>query len=326
MEAKKESPESPNPFCVWGVVNATPDSFFDGGRFYAQDKFLPELAVSHAQDLLAQGANVLDIGGASSRPGSVDVPEKEELARVLPLLTALSAIQQTTPAAETPFSPFSSAPLLSVDTWRASVAFAALQAGANIINDISGALWDPAMLDVLVTHKPYYVLMHCQGRPECMQKMPIYASVVDEVLAFLEKRMDVLVRAGLPEERIILDTGIGFGKTLAHNLALIRHTDKFLALGRPLLVGISQKSFFEDLLALPKDQRSHATGIATALLASRGIRHHRVHDVAGAVQALRLAHAFMPEQPDFNTPAFCPPSMASGAMSGGVVCQAGESV
>lgn len=313
MTEKEESLETQNPFCVWGVINTTPDSFFDGGRFYGQgngNTLCPDLALSHALELVAQGAQVLDIGGASSRPGAADVPEKEEQARVLPLVQALVAqlkspapsLSLSVPAANAvsnlctrafPFAPCAS-PLLSVDTWRASVAKTALEAGAAIINDISGALWDSAMENILAEYKPFYVLMHSKGKPVAMQNAPSYTSVVEEVLAFFEMRMEALVCKGLPESRIILDIGIGFGKSLEHNLILLQNIEKFLALGRPLLVGLSQKSLFGDLLGLAKGQRSEATAIAVALLASRGVVHHRVHNVLSAVQALRLTHAFAP--------------------------------
>ncbi len=324
MTKKEESLETQIPFCVWGVVNTTPDSFFDGGRFYGQgtgNTLCPDLAFFHALELLAQGAHVLDIGGASSRPGAADVPEKEEMERVIPLVQALAAHLQT-PAASFSSSPFCPAfsaphevrppvfpfapcasPLLSVDTWRASVAHAALQAGAAIINDISGALWDSAMPDVLAEHKPFYVLMHSQGKPVAMQHAPSYTSVVEDVLAFFETRMETLVLKGLPENRIILDVGIGFGKSLEHNLALLQSLEIFAGLGRPLLVGLSQKSLFGDLLGLAKDQRTEATNIAVALLASRGVVHHRVHNAQSAVQALRLAQAFIPAPLSLLSPA-----------------------
>ena len=147
------------------------------------------------------------------------------------------------------------------------------------------------MLEAVAAHRPGYVLMHCQGRPGTMQDAPAYANVTDEVLAFFEERMDALVRAGLPEEHILLDPGIGFGKRLEHNLALLRGMERLFSLGRPVLLGISQKSMFGDLLGLDRTERGEATDIVTALMAARGVAHHRVHDVASAVQALRLTDA-----------------------------------
>ena len=273
---------TPSRFTLWGVVNVTPDSFFDGGR---HPSF--ESAFSHARRLAADGARVLDLGGASSRPGAQDVPSDDEMRRVLPLVRALSEGRGRRIPPDT---------LLSVDTWRTDVAAAVLEAGADIINDISAGLWEPAMTDVLAQYRPGYVLMHCRPgmRPGTMQKDPHYGNVVDEVMAFLEARMTALVKAGLPEENIILDPGIGFGKTAEHNCALLSSMEKLLSLGRPVLLGVSNKSLFGELLGLDVTRRIEATSVCTALLASRGVTHHRVHDVASARRALTLAEHFTP--------------------------------
>lgn len=268
---------------VWGIVNITPDSFYDGGSHST-----PESALEHARLLHGQGADVLDLGGASSRPGAADVSAEEEIRRVLPVLSSLLREREAPPAAGGTRQGF---PLISVDTWRAAVARAVLEAGADIINDISAFAWEPDMLEAVAAHRPGYVLMHCQGRPGTMQDAPAYANVTDEVLAFFVERMDALVRAGLPEEHILLDPGIGFGKRLEHNLALLRGMERLFSLGRPVLLGISQKSMFGDLLGLDRTERGEATDIVTALMAARGVAHHRVHDVASAVQALRLTDA-----------------------------------
>lgn len=305
------------PFYLWGIVNTTPDSFFDGG-LYAQ----PEKALAHALRLAEEGAAVLDIGAASSRPGSADVPASEELERLLPVLTALRAHWPNRAKAQT-FSadsaqsalepPARTPPLLSVDTWRAAVAAAVLQAGADIINDISAAEWEPELVEVLADYKPVYVLMHSQGRPGFMQTAPHYADVVTEVFAFFERRLNALVRAGLPEDHIFLDPGIGFGKNLEHNCALLAQVKVFERLGRPVLMGLSNKSLFKDFWV---EQRLHEPGagqaesfraeaakaeekkiraelslVATAKLALDGVRHHRVHDVAAARQAILLVQA-----------------------------------
>ena len=192
---------TPSRFTLWGVVNVTPDSFFDGGR---HPSF--ESAFSHARRLAADGARVLDLGGASSRPGAQDVPPDDEMRRVLPLVRALSEGRGRRTPPDT---------LLSVDTWRTSVAAAVLEAGADIINDISAGVWEPEITDVLAQYRPGYVLMHCRPgmTPGTMQNDPRYENVLDEVIAFLEARMTALVKAGLPEENIMLDPGIGFGKT-----------------------------------------------------------------------------------------------------------------
>lgn len=276
--------DTPSRFTLWGIVNVTPDSFFDGGRHETCAE-----ALAHAVKLLADGARILDLGGASSRPGAADVPAEEEARRVLPLVRELAGRRGEDPGipAET---------LLSVDTWRASVAEAALDAGADIINDISGCAWEPRLREIVSSFRPGYVLMHCLPgtTPGTMQRDPRYANVVDEVARFFESSMAALVRAGLPEENIILDPGIGFGKTAAHNASLLAGMERFQALGRPVLLGVSQKSLFGTLLGLETGERGEATSVCTALLAARGVSHHRVHDVAAARRALVLAEHFTP--------------------------------
>ncbi len=274
---------TPSRFTLWGVVNVTPDSFFDGGRHNR-----PEDALAHAEHLAESGARVLDLGGASSRPGAEDVPAEEESARVMPLLRALIRLRAESALPE--------ASLFSVDTWRASVAVDALEAGADIINDISACLWEPQLLEVVSTFRPGYVLMHCLPgtTPGTMQKDPCYGDVVDDVLHFFEERMNALVKAGLPEEHIILDPGIGFGKTAEHNCALLAGMERLEALNRPVLLGVSNKSLFGALLGLAVTDRTESTNVCTALLAARGVFHHRVHDVTSARRALTLAEHFTP--------------------------------
>lgn len=257
---------------VVGIVNVTPDSFFDGGSH-------PDTAtaVAHALRLAGEGADMLDVGGESTRPGAPALSLEDELARVIPVVRDLAGALPGVP--------------LSVDTYKAGCAAAALAAGAVVVNDISACAFDPGLVDVLATHKPGYVLMHSQGRPETMQLGPRYDDVVEEILAFFEDRLGVLVRAGLPEDRVVLDPGIGFGKRVEHNVAILRHLDRFLTLGRPLYLGLSNKALFGALLDLPVGERGPATAVASALAAVRGARIHRVHDVAGVRQALRLATA-----------------------------------
>jgi dihydropteroate synthase len=180
---------------------------------------------------------------------------------------------------------------VSVDTRKAGCALAALDAGALIVNDVSACAFDPELLAVLVARKPGYVLMHSQGDPETMQRDPRYGDVVEEVLAFFEEKLAWLVRAGLPEDRVVLDPGIGFGKRPEHNLALLRRLDRFLLLGRPLYLGLSNKSLFGALFGLPVAARGPATAVASALAVAKGARIHRVHDVAQVGLALRLATA-----------------------------------
>ena len=269
----------PAPFLLAGIINATPDSFYDGGRHFA-----PAVAVSRGRELAQQGAQILDIGGESTRPGAQQVPEADELARVVPVIRALAEH----------FGPGSVAgpgPVLAVDTYKAKVAAAALEAGAAIVNDVSACRFDPALLDVLAQHKPGYVLMHSQGEPRTMQHNPNYGDVVDDICAFFEERLAVLVAAGVPEANIVLDPGIGFGKLLEHNLAILRGIERFGRLGRPLYLGLSNKSLWGALLGLKAQDRQQATAVVTALLVARGVLVHRVHEVALSHQAAQVAAA-----------------------------------
>lgn len=275
----------PKPFLVAGIVNITPDSFSDGGRYQRTDA-----ALAHARALAAEGADILDIGGESTRPGAADVPASEEAARVLPVVAALLADRGQSQADGAP----AISPAISVDTVKAPVAAAVLEAGAEIINDVSGCAFDPAMVDVLGQYRPGYVLTHSQGRPQDMQDNPRYDDVLAEVLAFFEERLRQLTAAGLPEERVVLDPGIGFGKTLEHNLTLLRGLGRFSSLGRPVYVGLSRKSFLGQLLGLPVQQRTTATQVATSLAALAGAGIHRVHDVALTIQTLALTRAALP--------------------------------
>lgn len=265
--------KTPSPFGVMGIVNLTPDSFYDGGVHH-----MPPAGLEHALTLLEQGADILDLGAESSRPGAAELPPDEEIQRLAPVLMGLRR--------QAPWA------TVSVDTYHAATAAAVLEQGAVIINDISACAFDPGLLDVLVQYKPGYVLMHSQGRPETMQHNPRYEDVRREVREFFERNLARLVRAGLPEDRIVLDPGIGFGKTLAHNLELLAHPEDWLGFGRPVLMALSMKSVFGGLLSLPPARRGAATVAATALLRARGIFWHRVHHVADARQALAVATAF----------------------------------
>lgn len=287
MAARQEwhGPRGPIPLAesggIIGIVNLTPDSFYDGGRHADAPAGL-----DHARRLLAEGADVVDLGGESSRPGSAPVTADTEQARVLPVLKALLA------------APGQAGPVVSVDTWRASTAAAALEAGATIVNDISATAFDPGLVDVLVQYRPAYVLMHCQGTPATMQAAPHYDNVCEDVAAFFEREMARLVRAGLPEENILLDPGIGFGKKACHNLALMAHPESWSRLGRPSLMALSMKTVFGDLLGLPMGERGTATQVATALCAQRGYLWHRVHEVKATRETLKLALALRRSRPD----------------------------
>ncbi len=265
--------KTPSPFGVMGIVNLTPDSFYDGGVHH-----MPPAGLEHALTLLEQGADILDLGAESSRPGAAELPPDEEIQRLAPVLMGLRH--------QAPWA------TVSVDTYHAATAASVLEQGAVIINDISACAFDPGLLDVLVQYKPGYVLMHSQGRPQTMQHNPRYEDVRREVREFFERNLARLVRAGLPEDRIVLDPGIGFGKTLAHNLELLAHPEDWLGFGRPVLMALSMKSVFGGLLSLPPARRGAATVAATALLRARGVFWHRVHHVADARQALAVATAF----------------------------------
>ena len=298
----------PAPFLVAGIVNVTPDSFFDGGRFLH-----PDSALEQGRHLAAAGAHILDVGGESTRPGAASVAEAEELARVVPVVSGLvglaglagqdasgaEALPTAVTLADISAGPASGpviSPVISVDTYKANVAEQALSAGAAIINDISACRFDPGLLDVLAQQRPGYVLMHSLGRPGTMQIDPRYDDVVGEILRFFEERLAVLTRAGLPEANIVLDPGIGFGKLLEHNLAILRGLKRFGALGRPLYVGLSNKSLWGQLLGLEPGQRQTATAVATGLLVARGVLVHRVHNVASAHQAALVALALAEQE------------------------------
>lgn len=271
----------PAPFLLAGIINATPDSFYDGGRHLA-----PAAAVSQGVRLAEEGAHILDVGGESTRPGAAEVPLAEELRRVVPVVRELAAMPgRQWDGLDGSF------PVIAVDTYKAGVAAAALEAGAVIVNDVSACRFDPALLDVVAQMKPGYVLMHSQGEPRTMQNDPRYGDVVDDICAFFEERLAVLVRAGLPEDRIALDPGIGFGKRLEHNLAVLQGIERFGKFGLPLYMGLSNKSLWGKLLGLGPQERVQATAVATALLVARGVLVHRVHEAASAGQAARVAVA-----------------------------------
>jgi dihydropteroate synthase len=255
---------------IAGIVNVTPDSFYDGGLHDTV-----EAAVAHGLRLFREGADILDVGGESTRPGAASVAAAEEIRRVVPVIAGLTRALPEVPVA--------------VDTYRAGCAAAALAAGAVIVNDISACSFDPGLLEVVAGEKPGYVLMHSLGRPDVMQADPRYEDVVAEILAFFETKLARLVAAGLPEEHVVLDPGIGFGKRPEHNLAILRQLDRFAVLGRPVYLGLSNKSFFGALLDLPVGERTQATALASALCSARGARIHRVHAVAPVKMALRLA-------------------------------------
>jgi len=270
-----------------GVLNVTPDSFSDGGLFLDA-----HAAVAHARELIGQGADILDVGGESTRPGAEPVSAADELRRVLPVIEELADAVGGAPGDP-------GAGRISIDTSKASVARAAVQAGASIVNDVTALRGDPLMAEVVAEGGCECCLMHMLGSPRTMQSDPVYRDVVDDVRAFLSERMAYAVRAGVPEDRILLDPGIGFGKTVAHNLLLLQRLDELVALGRPVLVGTSRKSFLGRIQAEaagegePVGVAGRLPGtIATSVLAyERGARILRVHDVAPVRAALAVAAA-----------------------------------
>ena len=257
---------------VMGILNVTPDSFSDGGLFYE-----PGAAIRRGLELVEQGADLLDIGGESTRPRSNPVPQEEEWRRVGGVIETLGR-QVDVP--------------LSIDTMKPEVARKALEAGASIVNDVSG-MRDPAMVRVVSAAQAGAVVMHMLGNPKTMQEHPQYADVVGEVRAFLADRIAVLRAAGVPREAIAIDPGIGFGKSIEHNLALLRGLDELAALGQPVVVGLSRKSFIGSLGAGEKGERLPGSLAAAALAVSRGAAVVRAHDVLETVRAMRVADALV---------------------------------
>jgi dihydropteroate synthase len=251
---------------VMGILNVTPDSFSDGGNYPT-----PEAALARARLLVFDGAEILDVGGESSRPGATPVPLHLELRRVLPAIEALAPLGVP----------------ISVDTVKPEVARRAVAAGARIINDISG-LRDPAMIAAVAETGAAVVLMHMAGTPRTMQVDPRYDDVVAEVRDYLARQLDAAAAAGIPRERIALDPGIGFGKTHEHNVALLRHLDRFASLGCALLVGTSRKGFLGQITGRPRHERAAATAASSLVAAANGADVLRVHDVAPTVDVLKV--------------------------------------
>jgi dihydropteroate synthase len=263
----------PRPALVMGIVNITPDSFSDGGQFLA-----PEAAVAHALELVSQGAGILDIGGESTRPGAVPVAEAEELRRVIPVITELAG------RTEVP---------ISIDTVKPGVAEAALQAGAAIVNDVAANRTDERMWRVVAEAGAGYVCVHMQGTPQTMQRHPAYGDAVREVGDFFFDRIRRLNDCGVKGEQVILDPGIGFGKALEHNLQLLGGLREFIRFGRPLLLGVSRKSFMGTLLGAETGARLPASLACACLAVEAGVQIIRAHDVAETVQAVRMAEAIL---------------------------------
>jgi dihydropteroate synthase len=262
---------------IMGVLNVTPDSFSDGDRFSTE-----EAAFHHAQQMRSEGAAILDVGGESSRPGYEPVTLEEELRRVIPVVRRIRAHYPEI--------------LLSIDTYKAETARQALAAGADIVNDISALLADPAMLEIVRSSGAGIILMHMQGTPKTMQANPRYVDVVSEVYSFLQERRDALVRNGICRENIAIDPGFGFGKRVQDNVALVRELSRFTRLGQPIVVGISRKSMIAHLLgepSLPPEERLWPTVALTSFLREKGAHIFRVHDVRPNLEALRMTEAII---------------------------------
>jgi dihydropteroate synthase len=254
-----------------GIVNVTPDSFSDGGMFLETDA-----AVAHGLVLAEEGAAILDVGGESTRPGAAPVSEEEERRRVLPVVERLAAAGHR----------------ISIDTTKLAVARAALDAGAAFVNDVSAFRFEPGMVGLVAERGVHCCLMHMLGEPRTMQEDPRYEDVVSDVKAFLEERLAFAIGQGVPEERVWLDPGIGFGKTVAHNLELLRRLDEIVAIGRPVVVGTSRKSFLGKLAGgRPEGERLPGTIATNVLALERGASVFRVHDVAPVLDALTVAAA-----------------------------------
>ena len=266
----------PRPAVIMGVVNVTPDSFSDGGQFLDAGR-----AVARAVELVTQGAEILDIGGESTRPGATPVSEAEELRRVLPVIEQLATRVQVP---------------LSIDTMKPAVARAALAAGASIVNDIAANRDDDAMWRIVAETGAGYVCMHMQGSPQTMQTKPAYTAVGDAVAEFFRDRMARLNASGVLVDQVVFDVGLGFGKTVEHNLQLLASLRGFTKLGRPLLVGASRKSFIGTLLGVDVASRQPASLACACLAVAEGTQIIRAHDVAETVQAVRLAEAVRAQQ------------------------------
>jgi dihydropteroate synthase len=259
-------------FRIMGVVNVTPDSFSDGGRYLDT-----AVAIEHGLELEAEGAAILDVGGESTRPGAAPVSETEELRRVIPVIEGLIAGGTNAQ--------------ISIDTYKSGVATRALASGATLVNDVTALRGDPEIAAVVAEANADCCLMHMLGDPRTMQQDPRYGDVVNEVKAFLEERMAFAIASGIAEERILLDPGIGFGKTVAHNLELLRRLGEFLDLGRPVVIGTSRKSFLGKITGREVDDRVAATVATNVLAYERGARVFRVHDVAPVHDALAVTAA-----------------------------------
>tara|TARA_B100000963_G_scaffold192939_1_gene167980 strand:+ start:1247 stop:2083 length:837 start_codon:yes stop_codon:yes gene_type:complete len=254
---------------VMGIVNVTPDSFSDGGKFLS-----PEVAISHATKLITQGADIIDIGGESTRPGAKPVTESEELKRVIPVIEKIRSDNSKI--------------LISIDTTKASVAKYAVEAGANIINDVSGLSFDNNMTGIVESLKVPIVIMHMKGNPQNMQSNPKYKDIVNEILNFFKIKIKIAIQSGINRSMIILDPGIGFGKTVDHNFELLSRLNEFNVLELPIMIGPSRKSFIGITLDLPPEDRVEGTAAAVSAGVMNGASIVRVHDVKSMKRVVKI--------------------------------------
>jgi len=255
---------------IMGILNVTPDSFSDGGQFFNKDK-----AVEQAFRMIEDGADIIDVGGESTRPGAAEVSVKEEIKRVVPIIKAITK-QASVP--------------VSIDTYKASVAEAAVSAGASMINDISGLRFDPEMPDIAAKSKVPVVIMHIKGTPKNMQRNPYYKALIPEIMDYLREGISIARRSGISDEKIIIDPGIGFGKTVAHNLEIINRLNEFTGFEKPILLGHSRKAFIGNILDdAPVADRLEGTAAAAAIGIFNGANIIRVHDIKEMASVARIA-------------------------------------
>ena len=257
-----------------GILNVTPDSFSDGGRFTRSN-----IAVDHAFNMIDNGAHIIDIGGESTRPGSTPVSEDDECERILPVIESIKKINSKI--------------TISVDTYKASVARKAIEAGADIVNDISGLTFDPNMLPLLSGKDIPVIIMHINGKPKTMQKNPAYDDLVEDIKSFLNHQSKVAEESGIKKSHIILDPGIGFGKTFDHNFTLLRRLDEICSLGYPIMIGPSRKAFIGDVLDLPPDDRIEGTLATIVAGIMNGAKIVRVHDVKEVNRVVKITEKIL---------------------------------
>ena len=258
---------------VMGVLNLTPDSFYDGGRYRTEKEILKRV-----EQMIEEGADIIDIGGESTRPGSDRVSVEEELRRTIPYLRKIRDLFDIP---------------LSIDTYKAKVAKEAIEAGAEMVNDISGLRFDPEMAEVISSKNASVVLMHIKGTPKNMQDNPFYESLMDEIISYLRKSLEIALKAGIDFDRILIDPGIGFGKTVEHNLFILKNLEELRILRRPILIGVSRKSFIGKVLNLPVEERLFGSLAATSVAVMNGARIVRCHDVRETRQVIDLVDAIL---------------------------------